>query len=341
MRIIDLRSDTVTQPTQEMRDAMFGAEVGDDVYGDDPQLNELEKTAAEMLGKEAALFVPSGTMGNQLCAMTHTRRGDEVIASHNSHIVEDEVSGLSVMSGLLVRSLYFKNGIPDRASIEKAIRGEDIHYPSTGLICLENPTAGGRTVSLSVMEDIYGMARSRGIKVHVDGARLFNAAAALGCDVKDITAKCDSVMACISKGLCAPVGSVIAGDEAFIKAARKNRKMLGGGMRQAGFLGAAALIGLKVMSKRVGCDNENAKDLARKLNDLPCVSIDLGKVDVNMIFFRIDKPADFLDKLPDALMKSGIRINGHTDGEFRFVTHHGVTAEDCDTVIEVLHGVLA
>ena len=222
---IDLRSDTVTQPTQQMREAMFNAQVGDDVYGDDPTMNELEKKAAEMLGKEAALFMASGTMGNAVAVMSHTSRGDEIILSDTAHIVAHEVGGAAVLSQAFIRTLHFENGIFDAEQIRSAIRDRsNIHYPRTGLICVEEPLATGKVVPLDKLQAVYKMAKEEGLPVHMDGARIFNAATALGVDVKEIAACADSVMFCLSKGLCAPVGSMLVGSREYIERARRNRK---------------------------------------------------------------------------------------------------------------------
>lgn len=233
---IDLRSDTVTQPTQQMREAMYQAQVGDDVYGDDPTVNQLEKKAAEMMGKEAALFVASGTMGNAVAVMSHTKRGDEIILSDTAHIVAHEVGGAAVLAQAFIRTLHFENGIFDAEQMAAAVRdSSNIHFPPTGLICVEEPLATGKVVPLNVLQEVYRMAQQKGIPVHMDGARIFNAATALGVDVKEIAACADSVMFCLSKGLCAPVGSMLVGSKEYIDRARRNRKMLGGGMRQCGF----------------------------------------------------------------------------------------------------------
>jgi len=243
---------------------MAKAVVGDDVYGDDPTLCLLEKKAAEYSAKEAALFVPSGTMGNQVAVMTHTKRGNEIIAEENCHIVQHEVGAAAVLSGVMVRTVKGNMGIMDPQDIEKAIRGDDIHYPPTGLICMENALSNGTVVPLSRMKEIYSIAKERNIPVHLDGARLFNAAATLGVDASQITQYTDSVMFCLSKGLCAPVGSMLAGSRQFVDKARKNRKLLGGGMRQAGILAAAGLIALEKMTKRLPEDHENAKYMAKR-----------------------------------------------------------------------------
>ncbi len=333
---IDLRSDTVTLPTQEMRQAMFEAEVGDDVYGDDPTVNELERLAAEMLGKEAALFVPSGTMGNQLAVMSHTRRGDEAIAGEISHVFVHEVGAAAVLSSVSLRTIPFDNGLYTVAQVAAAIRSDDIHEPPTTLILLENALSNGRVVPLETMAEIYAMAQSRGIRVHVDGARFFNASVALGVSAGELARHCDSVMCCLSKGLCAPVGSVLAGTREFILRSRKNRKMLGGGMRQAGFLAAAGMIALRDMTLRLSEDHANARYLACRLSEIPGMLVDLDAVQINMVFFRLDRPAEQLAALPELMRMKGIKINGLDGGWGRFVTHHGVNREDLDVVTDAL-----
>lgn len=335
MKYIDLRSDTVTQPTKTMRDAMHAAEVGDDVYQDDPTVNELEALAAEMLGKEAALFVPSGTMGNQIGVMCHTGRGDEVIVSADCHILMHEVGAVAVLSGANLRPLSFHNGVYDPDMIEKAIRPEDIHEPKTVLICMENALANGRVVPVEIMEEVYALAEKHGIAVHLDGARVFNAASALDVDVREITKYCDTVSCCLSKGLCAPVGSVLAGDARTIAKARKYRKMLGGGMRQCGILAAAGIIALKEMSKRLKEDHDNARYMAEKLGGLKGVEVDLDSVQINMVFFKVDRSYELLESLPEKMLEKGIKINGMELGEFRFVTSNDVSREDIDYVISV------
>lgn len=335
MSYIDLRSDTVTQPTQAMRDAMHTAEVGDDVYQDDPTVNRLEALAAEMLGKEAALFVPSGTMSNQLALMSWTNRGDEVIVSADCHIFMHEVGAAAVLSGANLRQLSFENGIYDPRLIEKAIRPDDIHEPKTALICMENALANGRVVPLDVMEEVYALAKKNDVAVHLDGARIFNAAEALGVGVKDVAKYADTISCCLSKGLCAPVGSVLAGSAATIAKARKYRKMLGGGMRQCGLLAAAGILALTDMSKRLKEDHDNAKYMAKKLSELKGVEVDLDSVQINMVFFKVDRPADLIDSLPEKMLGKGIKINGEELGEFRFVTSNDVSREDIDYAVSV------
>lgn len=331
MSLLDFRSDTVTHPTPAMREAMFRAQVGDDVYQDDPTTNRLEALAAEALGMEAALFVPSGTMGNQIAIMTHTRRGDEAIVSRNSHIFEHEVGAAAVLSGVTLNPLTFPNGVYDAGQIEAAIRSSDIHEPPTGLICLENALANGRVVPLQVMREIREAAQAHQIPVHMDGARLFNAATALGVEVKELTACVDSVSCCLSKGLCAPVGSVLCGSAAFIARARKNRKMLGGGMRQTGILAAAGILALTEMTGRLAEDHQNARYLAKQLGTLPGVTVDLDSVEINMVFAKFAWPE--LEQLQPWLKEQGILIGAYTGPEMRFVTHYGISKEDVDQLI--------
>lgn len=338
---IDLRSDTVTQPTQEMREAMYRAQVGDDVYGDDPTMNELERKAAEMLGKEAALFMASGTMGNAVAVMSHIQRGNEVILSDTAHIVAHEVGGAAVLSQAFIRTLHFKDGLFDAEQIRAAIRDRsNIHYPYTGLICVEEPLATGKVVPLERLQKVYQMAKEENIPVHMDGARIFNAATALGVDVKEIAACTDSVMFCLSKGLCAPVGSMLVGSKEYIERARRNRKMLGGGMRQCGFLAAAGLIALEVMTKRLQEDHDNAKYMAQRLQQMPGVTLDMNSVEINMVFFKLDAPKEVIDSLPEKMLEAGVKINGIEDGEFRFVTTHDTSREDIDRALDAFEKII-
>lgn len=340
LRYIDLRSDTVTQPTDEMREVMAKAIVGDDVYGDDPTMCLLEEKAAEYAGKEAALFVPSGTMGNQLAVMTHTRRGDEIIAEENCHIVQHEVGATAVLSGVHLRTIKGHKGIMEPQDVERAIREDDIHYPETGLICMENALSNGTVVPLSRMKEIYHIAKKHNLPVHLDGARLFNAAAALGVDAAQITQYTDSVMFCLSKGLCAPVGSMLAGSKQFIDRARKNRKLLGGGMRQAGILAAAGLVALEKMSKRLNEDHENAKYMAKCLMEIPGIKLTTEDVHINMVFFDMEETGVSSDKLVKELFEKGIKINGIEGGLMRYVTNNDVTKEDIDYTIQCMKEIM-
>ncbi len=336
MRLIDLRSDTVTQPTPEMRRAMAEALVGDDVYQDDPTVNRLEQEAARRLGKEAALFLSSGTQSNQVAVMSWTKRGDEIIVSDGCHIYEHEVGAVAVLSGANMRTLHFDGGIPQPALIESAVRGQDIHFPETALICVENALSNGRVVSVEIMKQIYEIGQKRGIPVHLDGARIFNAAVSLGVDVQELTQYADSVSCCLSKGLCAPIGTVLAGSQAFIDRARKNRKLLGGGMRQAGVIAAPALIALTQMPARLKEDHDNAKYMAEKLAVIPGVSCDPSQVEINMAFFSIDKPAAVRDNLQAAMREKGIKISPEDQGKFRFVTNNDVSRQDIDQAMAAL-----
>ncbi len=340
MNWIDMRSDTVTKPTVEMRAAMAAAEVGDDVYQDDPTTNRLEQRAAEILGFEAALFVTSGTMGNQLALMCNTQRGDEVIAGADCHIVMHEVGAAAVLSGANVRQIPYENGLPVPERIRNAIRPDDIHEPRTKLICMENALANGRVVPLSVMKEVYELAHENGIPVHLDGARVFNAAAALGVDVKEITQYTDTISCCLSKGLCAPVGAIFAGSREMVEKARRFRKMLGGGMRQNGILAAAGLIAIEKMVDRLPEDHANARYMAELLKEIPCIEVDPDSVEINMVFCKIDKPLPVLESLPERMKEYNVLIGGYECGEFRFVTNHGVSKRDVEHVVKSLKEVL-
>ncbi len=333
MKYIDFRSDTVTLPTDEMRAAMAAAEVGDDVYQDDPTTNRLEALAAEMLGKEAALFISSGTMGNQLGIMGQTKRGDEIIVSADAHIVTSEAGATALLSGVNVCALHFEKTIPDPKQIEAAIRTENVHHPDTTLICLENALANGMVVPVETMAAVYDVAQRHGIKVHLDGARVFNAATALGVPVTELTKYCDSVTACLSKGLCAPVGAVLAGSAEFIKACRRYRKILGGGTRQCGVLAAAGIISLEKMTKRLQEDHDNAKYLAHELNKVPYIHVDEDAVQINMVFCTFDKPDEQVKAMAGKLREKGIKIGGYDNGKTRFCTNNDITREHIDLLV--------
>ncbi|HWQ57628.1 MAG TPA: GntG family PLP-dependent aldolase [Clostridia bacterium] len=340
MGYIDLRSDTVTHPTPEMREAMYRAEVGDDVYRDDPSVNAMEEESARILGTESALFVSSGTMGNQLGIMVHTHRGDEIIAGAESHIFTSEVGGAAVLSGANIRQMIYPNSIPVPELIEGAIRTDDIHDPPTALICLENALANGRVVPLDVMKKVARVAKKHKLPVHLDGARIFNAAVSLGCEAKDIMKHVDSVSCCLSKGLCAPVGCVFAASREKVERARKYRKMLGGGTRQAGILAAAALIAIRDMPKRLWEDHENAAYMARRLAELPGIEVDLSSVQVNIVFFNIARPRAMLDAIPAKMKELGVLVNPEENGMMRFVTHYGVAKQDVDRAIDAFAQVI-
>ncbi len=336
MKFIDLRSDTVTMPTDEMRQAMANAEVGDDVYGDDPTINKLEKLAAEKVGKEAAIFVPSGTFGNQLALFTHARRGQEVIIGRNNHIVVHEVGASAVIAGVQLRTLETENGAMNPKDVEKAIRVDDIHEPETGLICVEEAHGCGAVVPLETLKEIKQIAERHSIPVHMDGARIFNAAVSLGVDAKEVAACCDTVMFCLSKGLSAPAGSMVAGSKTFIDKARKNRKLMGGGMRQVGILAAAGIIALEKMTLRLHEDHENARYMAERLSEIPGVEVIKDRLDIDMVFFKMGEEVISEKVLAERLLEKNIKINGAEDGEYRFVAHIGVTKEDIDYVISCM-----
>ena len=336
MKFIDLRSDTVTMPTDEMRQAIANAEVGDDVYQDDPTVNKLEKLAAEKVGKEAALFVPSGSFGNQLAILTHTKRGNEVIVGKNNHIVVHEVGASAVIAGVQLRTLETANGIMSPKDVLNAIRVDDIHEPETGLICVENAHGCGAVVPLCILKEIKEISENHSIPVHMDGARIFNAAVSLGVDVKEIAACSDSVMFCLSKGLAAPVGSMLAGSKEFIKRARKYRKLMGGGMRQIGILAAAGIIALEKMTDRLQEDHDNAKYLAEELSKLPGVEVKEDRLHIDMVFFEMGEDIIKESVLIEKLYEKNIKISGAELGEYRFVTHIGVTKEDIDYVINCM-----
>lgn len=336
MQFIDLRSDTVTFPTQRMREAMLDAPVGDDVYEDDPTMLKLEEYAANLAGKEAALFTPSGTFANQLALFTHCKRGDEVILPHDCHVVMHEVGAASVIAGVQLRTMPAQHGVMDVKSVERAIREEDIHCPETGLICMENAYSDGTVVSLEDMRSIFSVAKAHNIPLHMDGARVFNAAAVLNVEAKEILRYTDSAMFCLSKGLCAPAGSMLVGTKEFIAKARKKRKLMGGGMRQVGLLGAAGLIALKEMRIRLVEDHENAKYLAEELDRISGIEVDKDCLDINMIFFKVQDEHLRGKMTMQNFLKHGIKINPEEDGAFRFVTHYYVGREDIDKVLEVI-----
>lgn len=335
MRYIDIRSDTVTLPTQKMRQAMFEAEVGDDVYGDDPTVKKLEEIAAKKVGKEASLFVPSGTFGNELALFTHTKRGDEVIVDKNSHIVLHEVGASAVIAGVQLRTYDSHNGIPDPVEITSLIRSNDIHYPPTVLICLENPSGMGTVTDLNTLRKIHRIAHDYKIPIHLDGARIFNAACTLKVDAREIAACADSVMFCLSKGLAAPIGSMLAGTKEFIEKARKARKLMGGGMRQAGIIAAAGIVALEDMVDRLCEDHENARLLAKKLSEFKEIEVIKERMQINMIFFRFNKEIND-DAFVVHMFKRGVKINPPEGGEYRFVTNKDVSRRDLDFVVEAI-----
>ncbi|MGE5569983.1 MAG: low-specificity L-threonine aldolase [Rhodospirillales bacterium] len=341
-RIIDLRSDTVTRPTAAMRRAMAEAEVGDDVYGEDPTVNRLEKRAAEIFGKEAGLFVPTGTMGNTIGIKLHTSHGQEVICEARSHVFNYELSMMAWFSGCVARPIYADNGILTWEQIRREIRPLSPHAAPTGLIELENThnMAGGSVYPPEVLREICDGAHELGLKVHLDGARIFNAAAYLGRSVLEITAPCDTVMFCLSKGLGAPVGSMLVGTAEAIERARLYRKRLGGGMRQAGVLAAAGLIALEEMPLRLGEDHANARFLADALSKMPGISVP-HEVQTNIVVFDIAGTGLTTEEFSARLKARSILINGIGGTRMRLVTHMDVNREDCERALTALAQVAA
>ena len=344
MEYIDLRSDTVTKPTPEMREAMAKAEVGDDVYGDDPTVNRLQDMAAEMTGHEAGLFVASGTMGNLSAVLAHCQRGDEVILGKEAHTFRYEAGGISVLGG--VHSCQLPNqpdGSIALADIEGAIRADDPHQPITRLIALENThnRCGGTFQSVEYTRQVAGFAHARGLKVHLDGARVFNAAAALGVNVRALTALVDSVTFCLSKGLSAPVGSVLCGDREFIKRAHRVRKMLGGGMRQAGVLAAAGIVALEKMVSRLGEDHTQARALAEGLSELRGLVLDAGTPATNMVFMSLAAYVPLsASEVADKLKERGVLVGMAGMRRFRLVTHCWIGDEDVEKAVAAFKSVL-
>jgi threonine aldolase len=337
-RAIDLRSDTVTRPTPAMRKAMAEAEVGDDVYGEDPTVNRLEAAAAAIFQREAALFVPTGTMGNQIAIKVHTRAGQEIICEERAHILDWEMGMPALFSGCVLRTLRGEDGVLTWAEIKKKIPAYSYARTQTGLVELENThnMAGGTVTPVDVMEEICDGAHERGLPVHLDGARVFNAAVALGRPVADITRKFDSVMFCLSKGLGAPVGSMLVGSRAFIEQARSVRKALGGGMRQAGILAAAGLIALEQMPKRLHEDHANARFLAESLARIPSIEINPAKVKTNIVVFDVTKTGMDSGSMNRQLRERNVIGSAVSDSIVRLVTHMDVSRADCEQAGEII-----
>jgi len=341
--VVDLRSDTVTRPTAEMRRAMAEAEVGDDVYGEDPTVNRLEKRAAEVFGKEAALLVPTGCMGNLICIKTWTHHGDEVICEERSHVNLYELASMSAIAGCMPRAARAEDGIMNWKQIEAVIRPKIYYDSQTALICLENTSNmwGGTVYATEQVDDICDHAHERRLKVHLDGARIFNAATALGDTVAHMTRKVDSVMFCLSKGLGAPVGSMIVGSKAFIEKGRVYRKMFGGGMRQAGVIAAAGLIALEKSPSRLHIDHANAKLLAEGIAQIPGLTIDPKRVRSNIVIFDCAKTGMTAVELCDALHPHGVWAQDTALYSVRVVTHCDVDRAGCERALTVLREVVS
>ena len=341
--IVDLRSDTVTRPTPAMRRAMAEAELGDDVYREDPTVNRLQERAAELFNREAALFVPSGTMGNQTALKVHTQPGREVICEARAHIYNHEMGMMGAFSGVVPRTIVAEDGIMRWEQIEPLIRRRSDHHASTGLVELENTSnlAGGSVYPIAISDEICDGAHQRGLPVHLDGARIFNASVALGCSVVELTRKFDSVMFCLSKGLGAPVGSMVVGSKDFIEEARLVRKMLGGGMRQAGILAAAGLVALEESPRRLYIDHENARFLAEGLAEIPGVKIDSAKVTTNILFFDMSASGLTAKEVSNRLAAHRVLANPTSASTIRMVTHFDVDRAGCERAIITVRDILA
>jgi threonine aldolase len=336
--IIDLRSDTVTLPTAEMLEATRHAELGDDVYCEDPTVNHLQELAAKKTGKEAALLLPSGTMANLVSLMSNCKRGELVVLESESHIYWYEVGGVSAVAGLLPWLLKSSDGALDPAELEAAIRPRNIHFPEPSLVCIEDThnRHGGTIITPNKLEAISKVAKRYSLKMYLDGARIFNAAVAMQTDVKEFTRHTDNLMFSLSKGLCCPVGSLVVGDLAFIEKARKVRKMLGGGMRQAGVIAAPGIVALEKMVDRLKEDHENARFLASKLSNLEGIQIDLGKVQTNIVSFNL-VPETVTDELfLSKLRENNIYALAQSKNKIRMVTHYGIKREHVEAAVSVI-----
>jgi threonine aldolase len=340
---VDLRSDTVTQPTPAMRHAMANAEVGDDVYGEDPTINRLEERAAELMGRAAAVYVPTGTMGNQIAIHVHTQPGSEVVADAGSHVFNFEMGAMAALSGVLPRAITTVDGILSPTLVEEAIQPAAGYRTPTSLVVLENShnLAGGRVTSRELMGELVAIAQDRGLPVHLDGARIHNAAAASGITAAELSEGCSTVMFCLSKGLAAPVGSLLVGDEDTIREARRVRKMFGGGMRQAGIIAAAGLVAFDETLPLLGEDNRRAHDLALGLAEIPGIVLNPETVETNIVFFRLEddvrlSAADLASLLGD----EGVLVHALGADSIRMVTHYHVGDEDVETAVSATRRVL-
>lgn len=336
MKRVDLRSDTVTLPSQAMRDAMYKAELGDDGYGEDPTINKLQEIAAQRFGKEAGLFVASGTMGNLVSLLTHCGRGDEAIVGNNAHLYRTEQGGMASLAGIHPRVLINQpDGTLDLNEFEQAINIDNIHFARTRLICLEN-TFNGRILKPDYISQVASISRKHSLKMHLDGARIFNAAIALDIPVEKLTTDFDTVQFCFSKGLAAPAGSMICGDQKFIEEATRNRKLVGGGMRQVGVLAAAAIVALDEMVDRLEEDHVNARYLAEGLAAISHVDVDPKTVETNMVFFGLKDPSQSASRLAQELSEQGVLVIFMGAGRIRAVTHYGIEKPDIDQALKII-----
>jgi len=341
--IIDLRSDTVTLPTEEMLEAMRHAKLGDDVFGEDPTVNQLQDMAAQRMGKEAALLVPSGTQANLVSVMSNTTRGELVFIESQSHIYWYEAGGISAIAGLLPWPIRSETGAIDPADLEASIRPGNVHFPEPRLVCIENThnRHGGTIMKPAQIKALSQVVKDHGLKMHMDGARIFNAAIGLGVDVKEFTRHVDSLMFCLSKGLSCPIGSMVVGSREFIEKARRVRKVLGGGMRQAGVIAAPGIVALEKMVDRLREDHENAKFLAEKMVKLNGIKLNMENVQTNMVSFELDPT-----KVTDEVFLKGLKDNGvlalaQSKNKIRFVTHYGIRREHVEKTAAIIESVLS
>lgn len=342
-RLVDLRSDTVTLPTPAMRQAMATAELGDDVFGEDPTVNRLEAMAAELMGKEAALLLTSGTMGNLVGVLSHCQRGDEAIVGDQAHVFMYEVASCAAVGGVQLRTVPNIGGKLDPVALDAAFRVPNIHFPRTALVCLENThnRCGGAVLTPEYTSDIARLAHQRGAKVHLDGARIFNAAVYLGIPARRLTEDVDSVTFCLSKGLSAPVGSLLCGSAEYIARARKLRKMLGGGMRQAGVIAAAGIVALEQMVERLAEDHDNARYLARALASIPGLRLDPDAVQTNIVIIEVTDQRFDAQSFIGALLEQGVKVTYFGGRSVRMVTHYGITRDDVEFAIRAVNRVLS
>jgi len=340
---IDLRSDTVTLPTEEMLEAIKQAKLGDDVYREDPTVNRLEEFAAAKMGKEAALLVTSGTQANLVSLMSNSKRGDMIILEADSHIYWYEVGGLSSIAGLLPWLIKGRMGVIAPDDLEAAMRPSDIHFPLTSMVCVENThnRAGGTITKPGQLRDISEVAKANDLRIHMDGARIFNAAVAMGIDVKEFTRHVDTLMFCLSKGLCCPVGSIVAGNSGFIDRARKARKILGGGMRQAGIIAAPGIVALETMIDRLADDHRNARILAERLARIDGIAIDLEAVQTNIVYFDIGGLGISSEMFLSKLKQEGVLASNRDESKIRMVTHRGIEREHIQKTLGVVECVSA
>lgn len=339
--MIDLRSDTVTLPSPAMREAMYRAELGDDVVSEDPTVNRLEALAAELTGKEAAVLAVSGTMGNLISLLSHCQRGDEAILGDQSHIFNYEAGGASVLGGIAFHPVATgRLGDLPVAALEQAIRpaATNAHFAPAGVICLESThnRCGGTILPSAYFRAVRALAEHHGIPIHLDGSRIFNATIALGCDVREFTAQVESVQFCLSKGLAAPVGSLVCGSREFIARARRWRKMVGGGMRQAGIIAAAGIVALTEMIDRLAEDHDTARILAEGIADLPGMQLDRATVQTNIVIFGPQTLPPEGPSFAQALARAGVQIGDIGGGRFRAVTHYGITRDDIETAVKIV-----